>query len=65
MVRTAVATVYGVTHTSATPLATFTVNYFNNPVGPSVIQILAQPTAAVTGTDMVVTTVATELANYF
>ena len=65
MVRTAVATVYGATHTSATPLATFTVNYFNNPAGPSVIQILAQPTAAVTGTDMVVTTVATELANYF
>jgi hypothetical protein len=65
MVRTAVATVYGVTHTSATPLATFTVNYFNNPAGPSAIQILAQPTAAVTGTDMVVTTVATELANYF
>ena len=65
MVRTAVATVYGVTHTSAGPLATFTVNYFNNPVGPSVIQILAQSTAAVTGTDMVVTTVATEIANYF
>lgn len=64
MVRTAVGTIYGVTHTSTNPLATFSVNFFNNPNGPDAIQILAEPTAAVTGTSMDVQVVAIELMNY-
>lgn len=69
-VKTAVATVYGVTHTSDVPLATFTVNLIQNfgagsPYGMrDVIQILAEPTAAVV-TLMSVKTVATEILNYF
>lgn len=64
LVRSAVATIYGVTHTSTNPLATFSVNFFNNPNGPDTIQILAEPTAAVTGTSMDVQVVAIELMNY-
>ena len=68
-IKTAVASVYGVTHTSTLPLATFTVNYVENYVsGPGaqprdVVQILAEPTAAMTGTNMWVMVTATELTN--
>ena len=68
-IKTAVASVYGVTHTSTLPLATFTVNYVENYVESlgaqprDVVQILAEPTAAMTGTDMWVMVTATELTN--
>jgi hypothetical protein len=67
-IKTAVASVYGVTHTSDTPLATFTVNFVENlEVGPGifrdVVQILAEPTAAVTGQNIWVTVAATEMTN--
>ena len=67
--KTAVGTVYGVTHTSTAPLATFTVNFVQGYVaGPGippkdVVQILAEPTAAVTGTNMWVMVAATEMTN--
>jgi len=66
---TAVGSVYGVTHTSTLPLATFTVAFVEDYVsGPGaqprdVIQILAEPTAAMTGTTMWVQVVATEITN--
>jgi hypothetical protein len=64
---TPVASVYGVTHTSTLPLATFTVNFIANmSVGPGmtrdVIQIIAEPTAAATG-NLWVTVAATEMTN--
>ena len=64
---TPVASVYGVTHTSTLPLATFTVNYIENlEVGPGifrdVVQILAEPAAAVTQ-QIWVTVAATEMTN--
>ena len=64
---TPVASVYGVTHTSTLPLATFTVNFVANmSVGPgmtrNVVQILAEPTAAATG-NIWVTVAATEMTN--
>jgi hypothetical protein len=68
-IKTAVASVYGVTHTSDAPLATFTVNYVENYVAQpgaqprDVVQILAEPTAAMTGTNMWVMVTATELTN--
>ena len=67
-IKTAVASVYGVTHTSDTPLATFTVNFVANyQVEPGitrdVVQILAEPTAAVTGQNMWVMVAATEMTN--
>lgn len=67
-IKTAVGSVYGVTHTSTAPLATFTVNFVQNfEVSPGVtrdvVQILAEPTAAVTGTNMWVTVAATEMTN--
>ena len=68
-VNTAVGSVYGVTHTSTAPLATFTVNFVQGYVaGPGippkdVVQILAEPTAAVTGTNMWVMVAATEMTN--
>ena len=67
-VKTAVASVYGVTHTSTLPLATFTVNFIENlEVDPGtfrdVVQILAEPTAAVTGQNIWVVVAATEMTN--
>jgi hypothetical protein len=68
-IKTAVASVYGVTHTSDAPLATFTVNFVENYVSSpgatprDVVQILAEPTAAVTGPNMWVQIVAIELTN--
>lgn len=53
--KTAVGSVYGVTHTSASPLATFTVNVLNDN-----LQILAEPTNLVVS-GMTVQVVATEL----
>ena len=66
-ISTPVASVYGVTHTSTLPLATFTVNFIaNQSVGPGmtrdVVQILAEPTAAATG-NIWVTVAATEMTN--
>ena len=66
-ISTPVASVYGVTHTSTLPLATFTVNFVANmSVGPGmtrdVVQILAEPTAAATGS-IWVTVAATEMTN--
>lgn len=66
-ISTPVASVYGVTHTSTLPLATFTVNFIANmSVGPGmtrdVVQILAEPTAAATG-NIWVTVAATEMTN--
>ena len=66
-ISTPVASVYGVTHTSTLPLATFTVNFIANmSVGPGmtrdVVQILAEPTAAATG-NVWVTVAATEMTN--
>jgi hypothetical protein len=66
-ISTPVASVYGVTHTSTLPLATFTVNFVANmSVGPGmtrdVVQILAEPTAAATG-NIWVTVAATEMTN--
>jgi hypothetical protein len=63
-----VASVYGVTHTSTLPLATFSVNYIENlEVGPGifrdVVQILAEATAAVTGQNIWVIVAATEMTN--
>jgi hypothetical protein len=67
VISTPVASVYGVTHTSTLPLATFTVNFIANmSVGPgmtrNVVQILAEPTAAATGS-IWVTVAATEMTN--
>ena len=65
----AVGSVYGVTHTSTLPLATFTVDFVEGYVAApgasprNVIQILAEPTAAMTGTSMWVQVVATEITN--
>jgi hypothetical protein len=69
VINTPVASVYGVTHTSTLPLATFTVNFveaYQAAPGAQprdVVQILAEPTAAVTGQNIWVIVAATEMTN--